>query len=113
MAYLLRGLRFIERCVIIPPCRKDIDDRFSPYILQAAFNDIPGEVMVRALDGEGFALSTGSACGSRDKKRPVLAALGIDERIAFNAIRISIGWSTAMADIDALLNAIKKILDQL
>jgi cysteine desulfurase len=112
MSYLVRELRLIERCVIIPECRKDIDQRFSPYILQAAFKDIPGEVMVRALDGEGFALSTGSACSSKDKKRPVLAAMGVDDDIAFNAVRISIGWSTTADDIDALLGMIKKILER-
>ena len=82
---------------------------FSPYILSAAFRGIPGEVMVRALDAEGFAVSTGSACSSAQKKRTTARAAGIDEKTAFETIRISQGSTTTESDIDSLLAAIQKI----
>lgn len=95
----------------IPEDRKDTDSRFSPFILQCAFRNksgmvIPGEVMVRALDEQGFAVSTGSACSSADKKRPVLDSMGIDQKISVGGIRISQGWSTTMEEIDSLAKAI-------
>ena len=82
---------------------------FSPYILSAAFRGIPGEVMVRALDAAGFAVSTGSACSSAHKKKPPLLAAGIGEKTAFETIRISQGFTTTESDIDNLLAAIQKI----
>jgi cysteine sulfinate desulfinase/cysteine desulfurase-like protein len=39
--------------------------------------------------------------------------MGVDARTAFNAIRISQGWSTSQDDIEALLSAIKDILQRL
>jgi cysteine desulfurase len=107
---LIESLRKEERCVFIPEDRQDEDERFSPYILQTAFKGIPGQVMVRALDDEGFAVSTGSACSSGKNARPVLDAMGVDEATSLLGIRISQGWTTTTDDIEALLRAIEKIL---
>lgn len=109
-ARLLDRLRRMDRAVLIPEGRADQDARFSPYIVQIAFRGVPGEVMVRALDDAGFAVSTGSACSSASAKRPVLEAMGVDEKTAFQAIRISQGWSTTMDDLEALIEAIQRIL---
>jgi len=109
---LLSGLKEIDRCRLIPAEREsgDYDSVFSPYIVQAAFKDIPGEVMVRALDDLGFAVSTGSACSSAKPERPVLAAMGIDDKLGLEGIRISQGWSTTDEEIDLLLAAIQEVL---
>jgi cysteine desulfurase len=110
---LMEFLRTLARCTLIPEDRRDGDGRFSPYILQAAFWGIPGQAMVRALDDEGFAVSTGSACSSHRESRPVLDAMGIDKETALYGIRISQGWTTTEDDIEALCRAIKKILGRL
>jgi cysteine desulfurase len=113
MKALLGRFRRIPRFVPIPESRTDEDLRFSPWILQSAFSGIPGEVMVRVLDEKGFAVSTGSACSSADKKRPVLDAMGIDRETAFSGIRISQGWSTTMADIEALAETVEELCKKL
>lgn len=107
---LMTELCAIKRCTIIPEERTAEDERFSPYILQAAFKDIPGEVMARALDDLGFAVSTGSACSSSSPERPVLSAMGIDENLRIEGIRISQGQSTSCEDIDLLLEGISEVL---
>ncbi|MDR0322099.1 MAG: aminotransferase class V-fold PLP-dependent enzyme [Treponema sp.] len=107
---LIIELSKIERFRIIPRERTAEDDRFSPYILQAAFKDIPGEVMARALNDLGFAVSTGSACSSSSPERPVLAAMGIEENLRIEGIRISQGWSTTDEEIDLLICAIAEVL---
>jgi cysteine desulfurase len=108
--HLLSALVKIERCRLIPVERNIDDDRFSPYIVQAGFKGIPGEVMVRALDDAGFAVSTGSACSSHSPERPVLTAMGVDDNLKLEGIRISQGWSTTDEEIDLLLNAIAEVL---
>ncbi|GHV30506.1 aminotransferase V [Spirochaetia bacterium] len=110
---LIRALRNMDRCTLIPDDRQDEDDRFSPWILQAGFRGIPGEVMARALDDAGFAVSTGSACSSRFHKRPVLEAMGIGGKKSLEGIRISQGWATTMEEIEQLIAAIAKILEAL
>jgi cysteine desulfurase len=107
---LIEGLKRTPRCVLIPEDREAEDSRFSPWILQVRFKDAPGEVMVRALDSEGFAVSTGSACSSSSPERPVLRAMGLDDAACLEGIRISQGWSTTMEDIEALIEGVEKVL---
>ena len=107
---LLGALRGIDRCRLIPEERGIDDDGFSPYILQVAFRDVPGEVMARALDDLGFAVSTGAACSFASPERPVLAAMGIDDNLGLEGIRISQGRSTTDDEIDDLLAAIAEVL---
>jgi cysteine desulfurase len=107
---LITSLTAMKRCSFIPDCRTPEDDRFSPYILQTAFKDIPGEVMARALDDLGFAVSTGSACSSSSPERPVLLAMGVEERLRIEGIRISQGHATTDEDIDLLVDAIAEVL---
>jgi cysteine desulfurase len=107
---LLASLKNIDRCCLIPAWREPDDDGFSPYIVQAAFRNIPGEVMARALDDLGFAVSTGSACTSAVPERRVLAAMGVEENVRLEGIRISQGWLTTDEEIDLLLEAITEVL---
>jgi len=113
---LITSLSAIERCTIIPKQRSHLSAQdsftngFSPYILQVGFKNIPGEVLARALDDLGFAVSTGSACSSSSPERPVLAAMGIEENLRIEGIRISQGFTTTDEDIDLLLNAISEVL---
>jgi cysteine desulfurase len=111
MKALMAALRDTGSFIPIPADRNDEDSRFSPWILQGAFRNnkgiiIPGEVLVRALDERGFAISTGSACSSAEKKRPVLDSMGLDKETSFGGVRISQGSTTTMEEINALTEAI-------
>jgi cysteine desulfurase len=108
--HFLSALVKIDRCRLIPEEREINNADFSPYIVQVGFKGIPGEVMVRALDDRGFAVSTGSACSSASPARPVLAAMGVADSPRLEGIRISQGWSTTDEEIDSLLAAIEEAL---
>jgi len=110
LKYLIGKLKLIKRCVLIPNDREEDDPRFSPWIIQVRFRDVPGAVMVRVLDDCGIAVSTGSACSTNSPERPVLSAMGLDEASRLEGIRISQGWSTQISDFDALLTGIEKAL---
>ncbi len=68
--------------------------------LNAAFPGVEGESMLLALDLDGIAVSTGSACssGSTDPSH-VLIAIGLDERAAQSSIRFTLGRSTTEDDL--------------
>jgi len=110
LAYLIANLRKIKRCALIPEDRGDDDRRFSPWILQLRLLGLPGAVTVRALDDSSVAVSTGSACSSTSAERPVLAAMGLDEKTRLEGFRVSQGWSSKREDFDALLAGIEKAL---
>lgn len=110
MNRLISAITKTGRCEIIPKERASGTDGFSPYILQAAFKDIPGEVMARALDDLGFAVSTGSACSSASPERPVLQAMGVAENLRLEGIRVSQGYATTDEEIELLIDAIGEVL---
>jgi cysteine desulfurase len=43
----------------------------------------------------------------------VLAAMGVDPSLSRGAVRISLGWSTTEADLEALLTAWNKVVSSL
>jgi len=68
------------------------------------------ETALIALDLDGVAVSSGSACSSGKVGRShVLDAMGVDPALAKGAIRVSTGAATIAADIDAFLSAWMKI----
>lgn len=104
-------LKEIKGCSLIPAARgtEPLEENFSPWIVQAAFDGIPGEVLVRALSEKSIAISTGSACSSRKLSRPVLEAMGVSKELATNGVRFSFGPKTQQQDLDKLLEALKEI----
>jgi cysteine desulfurase len=79
--------------------------------VNAGFDGCDGQLVLMALDLEGFAVSTGAACSSGSlEPSPVLLALGQDPRMAKEAVRFSVGPETLEADVEALLEVLPKIL---
>ena len=73
-----------------------------------AVNDIEGETLVMALDRQGYAVASGSACSS-DSTEPshVLLAMGIHADVARGAVRVSFSAKNTaqqVADFLAILN---------
>ncbi len=105
-------LAALSGCTIVPPSRLEKPDLFSPYVVQAAFKNIPGNVMLRALDSKGFSISTGSACSAKKNKRPVLEAMHVAPKLRENAVRFSFGPHTTDKAVDDLLAAIAEVNSQ-
>ncbi|HEX7855989.1 MAG TPA: aminotransferase class V-fold PLP-dependent enzyme [Sphingobium sp.] len=62
------------------------------------------------FDSAGLAVSAGSACSSGTlKTSPVLAAMGWDDRAASEVVRVSFGWNTTSADVDAFIDQWRRI----
>ena len=82
-------------------------DARLPGHASLVFKDVDGETLLMALDVEGIAVSTGSACTSGDPEpSPVLLAMGVSRDWALGGLRITLGYHTSEADIDALLDAL-------
>jgi cysteine desulfurase len=70
-----------------------------------------GEAVQMALDLDGFAVSTGSACHSgATKPSHAILALGFSEAEARSVVRVSLLPGTAQAEVEALATALKRIL---
>jgi cysteine desulfurase len=82
-------------------------DRGAPHILNVSFEGVQGEVLLRLLAGQGIYVSTGSACGARQRKPSVaLKAMGLSDKRIENAIRLSLSPMNTMEDIGRAAEAI-------
>jgi cysteine desulfurase len=81
----------------------------SPRIATIAAYRLPGRsaaAQLMRLDSAGFAVSAGSACSSGTLKTShVLSAMGMEARAASEVIRVSFGWNSTAAEVDAFATA--------
>ena len=70
---------------------------------------IEAHVLLIALDLEGIAVSSGSACSSGKVKRShVLSAMGVEPDVAGGAIRVSLGWNSRREDCTSFIQALER-----
>jgi cysteine desulfurase len=78
---------------------------------------VPGtsaETLLMALDLDGVAVSSGSACSSgKVGKSHVLAAMGVDPALASGAIRVSFGWSSRETDVEHFARAFSVAIERI
>ena len=89
----------------------------APRLPNTTLFSAPGmkaETAVIAFDLEGIAVSSGAACSS-GKITPshVLAAMGVAPELARGAVRVSLGYATTEAEIEAFLNAWVRVAERL
>jgi cysteine desulfurase len=86
----------------------------QPNTLNVTFEGIKGESLVMALDLEGVACSTGSACASGSiEPSHVLTALGLSSDQARSSIRLSLGRYNTEAEVDVALEVIPRVVGRL
>lgn len=91
----------------------DRTDRL-PNIANISFRSVEGEALLIALDMQGIAVSTGSACSSGSlEPSPVIRALGHGDAVARGAIRFSLGRQNTAAEIDKLLDILPSAVERL
>lgn len=84
------------------------------HISNVSFAGLDGEALLLALDMQGVAVSTGSACtaGSTEPSH-VLRAMGVDPVLARGSIRFSLGRDNQEEDvrflIEALVTAVRRL----
>lgn len=72
---------------------------------------VPAQTQMMALDLDGVAVSSGSACSSGSfKPSHVLTAMGASEEAAKCALRISLGWATTQEDVARFLESWARIV---
>lgn len=82
-----------------------------PHIVCAGIGDIEPQAVLFGLDRRGIRAHSGSACASADlEPSPVLEAMGVD---AHRSLRLSVGWSSTAADVEAVRHALPEVVDEL
>lgn len=85
----------------------------TPAHAHFSFMGVEGEALLMALDMEGIAVSTGSACASGSLKGShVLAAMGIDVETGHYSIRFTLGKGNTKEEIDAVVKLLPGLVER-
>jgi cysteine desulfurase len=86
-------------------------DRRVPHILCLGVTGVEAEPVLLGLDQAGVAVHSGSSCSSESlAPSPVLEAMGVDGE---HSLRLSVGWSTTEADIEAFAKSFAGVVGRL
>lgn len=85
----------------------------SPGSVHVTVDGCQGDSLLLMLDMAGISVSTGSACRAGvQEPSHVLMAMGLSEKEALGALRMTLGWNSTEADIDALLQALPPAIER-
>lgn len=107
--------RFIDAALKLPRSRLNGDrERRLAGNANLSFEGVEGEALLLALDMEGIAASSGSACtsGSLDPSH-VLLSIGLPHEIAHGSLRVSLGDENTEEDVDWLIEILPGVIERL
>jgi hypothetical protein len=88
--------------------------RRAPHIASFCIEGVEGEAVLMALDLEGIAASSGSACTSGSlEPSHVLKAMGVPDELARGSLRLSVGKDNTHQDIERVLEVLPGIVERL
>jgi cysteine desulfurase len=85
-----------------------------PNTTNISFDRVEAESLLIALDLEGIAVSTGSACSSGTlEPSHVLRAMGLSTHRTQNSLRFSLGQFSTEAEVDRVLEVLPRLVEKL
>lgn len=89
-------------------------ERRLPGNINISFKFVDGEDLLLNLDAKGICASSGSACSSGNTNPShVLLAIGLEEKYARGALRVTIGEENTIEDVDYLVDNLEEIVQRL
>ena len=89
-------------------------EKRNPNNVNITFKYVEGESILLHLDMEGIAVSTGSACSSKNLKQShVLEAIGLAPEVSHGSIRFTLSHYTTEEEIDIVLEILPGIIEKL
>ncbi len=86
----------------------------APHIINFSIENVKPEVVIQSLSKKNIYVSTKSACSSKlAEPSHVLLAMGLSEKRAESAIRISMSFDNQEEDIEQLIYYLQKIVPEL
>lgn len=107
--YLIEELGKMEDITVHTP-----ESHSAPHIINFSIKGFKAEVFVHALEEKGIYVSTTSACSSKKAAASsTLIAIGVPEKDAKSAIRVSLTYGNSLEEAVAFIVAVKETVNRL
>src|SRR5688572_25507439 len=84
-----------------------------PHHASFAFQNVDGNLLLTLLDAAGFACSSGSACKTGNPEpSDVMNAIGLSRDWGLGSLRVTLGKSTTVDDVNAFLTKLPSLVNQ-
>lgn len=94
--------------------RERLPHHISVLVSDRHGQPMSGRALVRALDCEGIAASSGSACSSgRDSDSPILEAMGVDPLWRRSGLRLSLGYWINPSSVPEISDRLQKAIERM
>lgn len=98
---LLAAVRELEGVVV------HTSEPALPGHVHVSVSGAEGDSLIMLLDAAGISAATGSACAAGvNRASHVLEAMGVDVATSRGALRLTLGWDSSDADVDAVLSVL-------
>lgn len=98
---LLAGIRELDGIVV------HTTEPALPGHVHVSVTGAEGDSLIMLLDAAGISAATGSACAAGvNRASHVLEAMGVDVAVSRGALRLTLGWDSTAADVDAVLSVL-------
>jgi cysteine desulfurase len=88
-------------------------DQRMPNHTSFVFKNVDGNALIAALDIDGYACSSGSACKTGDPEpSAVLTVLGYDREMALGSLRVTLGSHTTQQDVEEFLAVLPGLISR-
>ena len=105
---LIEGLKQIDEVEL------NSDLNCSPYIVNFSLKNKKASVVVEDLSNKGIYVSSVSACNSKKEAFSyVVKALGKDDKLAHNTLRVSFAKDNTLEDVTLFLTELKNTLEKI
>jgi cysteine desulfurase len=105
--YLASELQAIGPAVIV----NGLEEMTASHILSISFVGVDAEMFLIRLNGEGIAVSLGSACNSKSiEPSHVLTAMKLPQEQIESTLRISLGMPTTLEELDLFFKAVARVM---
>lgn len=109
---LVEGVQAEVPDAVLNGARGGVEARL-PGNAHLAFPGCEGDSLLMLLDARGIECSTGSACNAGvPQPSHVLLAMGATDEEARSALRFTLGHTSTDADVDALVDAIRPVVER-
>ncbi|PWW26137.1 cysteine desulfurase [Cytobacillus oceanisediminis] len=107
--YLVEELGKMEDITVHTP-----ESHSAPHIINFSIKGFKAEVFVHALEEKDIYVSTTSACSSKKAAASsTLIAIGVQEKDAKSAIRVSLTYENTLEEAAAFIEAVKETVNRL
>ena len=106
--------QYLKEYILSKPELFELNSGDNPYIVNFSTLTKKASVIIEALSSRGIIVSSTSACHAKEEPISyVVKALGKNDEIAHNTVRVSLSYENTLEDVKAFISELENIIKEI